>query len=333
MNTGALIIASRNLDSADRGNEDISMFLPMLHLDGTTVIKREIFTLRKAGISPIIVLGGYQKEILKNHLSHNGVVFCEDPLYESHSLEEAVQVGLEFAGKLCERVLIIPVECPAFSAKTAELLSGCTESTRLVYNGHFSGQDFEETDRMECPEGQAGESMVRVHVFDRREESKPENKGRLEHSESCSYPFLEVEDEGILYSLTEKNGITQIREYVKRQRDSNRLQVKTKLILAREEDFFGPGVYHLLQKIDETGSIQAAAASMKMSYSKCWKMINHAEEQMGFPFLNRVNGGKKGGSSTVTEEGRLFMERYNALQEDIKRITRNFFDQYFQDFQ
>ena len=72
---------------------------------------------------------------------------------------------------------------------------------------------------------------------------------------------------------------------------------------------------------------------MGMSYSKCWKLLNRAEEQMGFPFLNRYNGGRHGGNSTITEEGREFMNRYHAMLEDIKRISQNFFDIYFQDYQ
>ena len=104
-------------------------------------------------------------------------------------------------------------------------------------------------------------------------------------------------------------------------------------MISKEEDFFGPGVYHLLQYIDETGSIQAAAAKMNMSYSKGWKMINKVEKELGFRFLNRCNGGKNGGSSTITPEGRLFMERYHAMLEDMKRITRGFFEVYFGEFQ
>ena len=62
-------------------------------------------------------------------------------------------------------------------------------------------------------------------------------------------------------------------------------------------------------------------------------MVNKVEKEMGFPFLDRCNGGKKGGSSTLTEEGRLFIERYQAMTRDMRRISQNFFDVYFKDFQ
>ena len=113
-----------------------------------------------------------------------------------------------------------------------------------------------------------------------------------------------------LYDITKDAQLEKTRTYVRQIRDSRALSLKTKLVLSKTEDFFGPGLFHLLQFIDETGSIQAAAKQMGMSYSKCWKLLNRAEEQMGFPFLNRYNGGRHGGNSTITEEGREFMNRY-----------------------
>ena len=111
-----------------------------------------------------------------------------------------------------------------------------------------------------------------------------------------------------------------------------KLHCKTKVILSGENDFFGPGILYLLRCIDETGSIQKAAAKMEMSYSKCCKLINKAERETGFPFLNRTNGGKTGGSSTLTEEGRRFIERYEAMIQDVEKAGQEFFALYFKEF-
>ena len=53
---------------------------------------------------------------------------------------------------------------------------------------------------------------------------------------------------------------------------------RVKLTLCTEERFFGPGVCELLERIRETGSIQAAAARMELSYTKAWKILHRAEE-------------------------------------------------------
>lgn len=94
MKTGALIIASGDYGEEYRDNEGIPLFLPMYPLDGTTVIKGEIAKLRKAGVSPIVVLAGCHSEILKLHLSHNNVIFLEDEAYREHSFEETLAIGL-----------------------------------------------------------------------------------------------------------------------------------------------------------------------------------------------------------------------------------------------
>lgn len=304
MKTGALILASLNLDTAHRGTEEMASFLPMLSVGGTTAIKREIATLRRAGVSPILVLCGYQKELLKNHLSHNSVIFCEDTSYPGQDRDAAVARGLEAAAAHCDRVLLVPVEMPVFSAGTVKRLLACEDAAAPVYQGEMG--------------------YPRLLYLPSDEKSR-----------QPAAPLLpvEVEDPGILYSLLDPDGPARINSYLKKLRDTNDLRLKLKVTLTKEEDFFGPGVWQLLTLVDETGSIQAAAAAMHMSYSKSWKLINRLEQQMGFPFLNRCNGGKNGGNSTLTGQGRLFLDKYKALTEDLNRMARNFFDIYFQDFQ
>ena len=123
MNVGAVIVAAQDLTQDKMGNEELETFLPMLSLEGTTVIKREIYILRKAEISPIIVVGGYQAAVLKNHICHNGVIFVEDQEYDCHDWMASAQVGIKTAREqLCDSVIVIPVECPAFRLETIERL-------------------------------------------------------------------------------------------------------------------------------------------------------------------------------------------------------------------
>lgn len=298
MKTGALIIASLNLDMENKDNEEMAAFIPMLHLDGTSIIKREIVTLRRAGVTPIMVLCGYQKEVLKNHLSHNGVLFLEDDEYEKHSWEESVRLGMDMASEVCDRVLVIPVQIPAFSVDTIQKLSECEKSTTATYENK--------------------QSELRLVNFHEPYEEVEE---------------LETNDAGIQYSVIEDGGLEQLQKYVKGLRDANDLQMKLRLTLSKETEFFGPDTYDLLQMIGETGSIRAAATKIGISYSKGWKMINKMEEEMGFHFLKRCNGGKDGGSSTLTEEGIEFLNKYHAMLKDVETMAGNFFDVYFADFQ
>ena len=89
---------------------------------------------------------------------------------------------------------------------------------------------------------------------------------------------------------------------------------RVKLQLYTSERFFGPGICELLEKIRETGSIQAAAAKMGMSYTKAWKILNRAEREMGVHLIHRQSGGKNGGSSTLSEAGEKVVAGYREME-------------------
>lgn len=309
MKTGALILATSPPGEAHRDNEEFPLFVPMYPLDGTTVIKREISTLRQAAVSPILALTDGPKDVLKTHLSHNHILFVEDSSPSSHNREASLRTGLMAAQQKMDRVIIVPVECPAFSLETLLALLACEKSAAPTCHG--------------------------LRGWPRLLDLTQWGGEMPEHFSWDALPLEELptEDPSVLLSLLEENGIQKIQEHFKNQRRANELRCKTKVVLTKEDDFFGPGVCHLLECIDETGSIQAAASQMHMSYSKSWKMINKVEKEMGFPFLNRSNGGKSGGSSTLTDEGRQFIERYRAMVRDMEQMSQNFFDTYFRDFQ
>ena len=95
------------------------------------------------------------------------------------------------------------------------------------------------------------------------------------------------------------------------------VKARVKLTLCGKDKFFGPGVCELLEGIRETGSIQAAAAQMGMSYSKAWKILKRAEEEMGEALITRVSGGKNGGSSTLTETGERAVRVFREMEEKL----------------
>ena len=87
---------------------------------------------------------------------------------------------------------------------------------------------------------------------------------------------------------------------------------KIQIIDDNGEKFFGEGPCRLLRLVEETGSLRCAAASMEMAYSKALKLIKQAEGALGFPLTQRTAGGKDGGGSTLTPEGRAFLRKYEA---------------------
>ena len=110
------------------------------------------------------------------------------------------------------------------------------------------------------------------------------------------------------------------------QEEMQPVTVRVKLTLCGKEKFFGPGVCELLERIRESGSIQAAAAGMEMSYSKAWKILKRAEQEMGTELITRVSGGKNGGSSTLTKAGeetvRVFREIETKVTEHAGELLK-----------
>lgn len=78
--------------------------------------------------------------------------------------------------------------------------------------------------------------------------------------------------------------------------------------------FFGPGRVELLQRIEETGSINKAARQMGMSYKKAWEMINALNSQALQPLVITQTGGEKGGGSQITEEARELIRYHHELR-------------------
>ncbi len=93
--------------------------------------------------------------------------------------------------------------------------------------------------------------------------------------------------------------------------------------------FFGEGPCRLLRAVEKTGSLRAAAMEMEMSYSKANKILKQAEAALGFPLTARCAGGKDGGGSVLTPEGKHWLRQYeayrNACIRESQRLYREFF--------
>lgn len=109
------------------------------------------------------------------------------------------------------------------------------------------------------------------------------------------------------------------------------MKAATKIVFLDEhgEKFFGEGPCRLLRAVEETGSLNAAAMSMDMAYTKALKMLKNAETALGFKLTSRSAGGKNGGGSRLTEEGKAFLEKYEKYRAACVRANADLFRLHF----
>ncbi|MEI5989089.1 winged helix-turn-helix domain-containing protein [Enterococcus crotali] len=114
-------------------------------------------------------------------------------------------------------------------------------------------------------------------------------------------------------------------------KEQNAFDYTLNLKLRTNRIFFGPGVVELLQRISQTGSLNTAAKQMRMSYNKAWRMIKKAEEELGYPLIDKSVGGSNGGGSTVTIHGKRLTAKFLLFQKKTYQITNQYFAEIFCD--
>lgn len=87
---------------------------------------------------------------------------------------------------------------------------------------------------------------------------------------------------------------------------------------------FGPGVYRLLQKVKEKGTLKEAAEALGMSYRFAWGLVKKAERKLGEPLLHAHKGGRAGGGGTeITELGQQFLDDFSKIESVIGQLAND----------
>ncbi len=304
MTTAALIVAAGM--SSRMGD-----FKPMLNIGSISIAQRVVATFQQAGVEKIVMITGYNATLLERHLSGNGVVFLRNENYESTQMFDSVCIGLRYLRGKCGRVLFTPVDIPLFTAATVRALL--------------------ETDaELACPavDGETGHpTLIAASLIDRIL-SDPGDQGLRGALERCGAELtrVPVEDRGVLHDADTPEDYRALLKYHNEQLVRPVLSVS----LAREKVFFDSRAAMLLQLIDETQSVRSACQRMQMSYSGGWNVIRRLESQLSRTLIRRSQGGAGGGKSSLTEDGKLLLERYTAYSDALRDQAGSLFDRYFE---
>jgi molybdate transport system regulatory protein len=81
------------------------------------------------------------------------------------------------------------------------------------------------------------------------------------------------------------------------------------------EDFaIGPGKADLLEAIDRTGSISAAARELGMAYRRAWLLVDSMNRCFRSPLVETATGGSSGGGAIVSDLGREVLRHFRAME-------------------
>jgi molybdate transport system substrate-binding protein len=83
----------------------------------------------------------------------------------------------------------------------------------------------------------------------------------------------------------------------------------------------GKGRHELLQAIERTHSISAAARHLGMSYRHAWLLVQSINQAAGEPLVAAAPGGRRGGGTTLTPHGRAAMALFGELQERLHQTA------------
>ena len=286
--TAAVILAAGR-------SENIEGIASMLTVGRTTMIQREIDTLRKAGVSPIVVVTGYMAEELEKHLSHRGALFVRNDRYQESEMLDSVRIGLGALPEETEQVLLVPADMPMISPETITAVAeGCRNAAVPVHEGN-PGHPL-------CMSRAVWGIILK-------------SSGR----------------EGLRGVLAEAGiAVEQIpvEDPEKERRQEQKTWFRADIVLGRDEEAFNGLTASFLEAAGEYGSMLSACEKCGISYSKGWKMVRAAEEQFNVVFLTRQPGGAKGGSSELTPEGRRFIAAYRAFEQMVREYAGKIYPEY-----
>lgn len=305
LRTGAVIVAAGHKSKN-------STFNPMLPVGDSTAIRRVIITLKRAGVSPVVVITGEQADAVEKHISNLQVICLRNEQYAVTQMFSSICMGLNYIEDLCDRVFVLPAKFPVFLRETLQrLMQSDADVVRPVFGGHRGHPVLISSSVLRSVVSYKGEDGLRGALRQTAEVFHEEN--------------IPVEDQGIIQAIeTEGDSCA---DFIRKQQ----IQVHPKIQLGLERDdvFFNSQTAHFLQLTSHTGSMQTACKQMHMSYTKGWKILKEAEKQLGFPLLFSRSGGSDGGSSRLTPKGEEFLKNYTKIEEELRKECERLFELYF----
>jgi len=107
--------------------------------------------------------------------------------------------------------------------------------------------------------------------------------------------------------------------------------IKVWLSTSDVQGAFGDGKWRLLEAVESTGSLRAAADSLGISYRKAWGDLKKAESCLGAGIIEKRRGGRTRGGTQLTAAGRRWVRKYARFRRDVDRAVEAAFGEMMND--
>ena len=306
--TAALIITmGRNAQCVSFEAQDDG-FKPQSEIGAIPSVKRIVQTFQRAGIDYVVVVCDGNSDSIEKAAAHMNVIFLHGG---STRIFDCIKLGLDYLMDKCSQVIITHVDTPLFSVDTVRALISAKGSVCVPSYNDIAGHPV----------------LLRADQFS-LVTSYSGDGGLAEALDESGLPcdLVEVDDEGILADLCSGENY----EHLLCDYSTRDFYLDVRLRIVRERPCYGPGAHHLLQLTDETNSLREACRRMGISYGKGRSIISLIEQQLGYSMIESQQGGKTGGNSVVTEEGKKFMQSYAAFFAEAKQYLDELFKKHFE---
>lgn len=301
--TGGIIVAA----GKTTGSHELH---PLLKIGSISVVKRIVLTFQQVGISPIVVITGYEAEEIEHDLADYGVIFLRNTKYENSQMFDSAKIGLEFLQNKCDQVIFNPVNIPMFTPETIDRMMECGHQViSPSYHGKSGHPLLIHVSLIPAILNYNGEMGMR---------------GAIESS-GADRQWMDIDDEGVLHDTDDIERLDQLLK----KHNKQILHPFLKISIEKESLFFNSRTKLLLILIQETHSVRSACRHIALSYSKAWNMLNQLEKELGYAVIQRQHGGSNGGKTYLTPQGLDFLGKFQQFEQNVRQYAKDEFERLF----
>ena len=222
------------------------------HTDGSSMIRRMIYSFRRAGVEDIAVVTGYKAEETEKTLAKLGAVFLRTENYETEQMLDFAARGFRYLAGNCGRIFFCPADVPLFTERTLKkMMEQDAPAVIPVYEGRRGHPVLLDSRLTEWIASYRGERGL---------------KGAIDASGEETV-FVEVSDGGVVIRARKEDCFEEVAE----KECPPPVYPRVKVQLVKNEPFFGPGfvkifrdekntiIFEFITMVDISGSHQSSS--------------------------------------------------------------------------